>query len=689
MRACLGCLCAGLLFAASGHAQTAAELDVLYETNQWFQLRDSIESDPAAPVFFRGAAELAFHQWEPAERDLRAAADAVPATVTVDTMDQASRAALAMKSLSDLYGLMGRYKEASAQFERFQRYIAGFASNALIGQAEARELRRLPALLAALAKFPNQSVERQAYSRLPYSASRGRPIVPVSVNGKSGRMLLDTGSDANFIGTSEARRLGLAIHVAETPLDAYDSVPSKSRGFVVANKLNIGNFQLRNVAFLLFDDDDDEIPALLGQPVLFALGTMRWSPGGDIEIGFPAATAGQKANLAATGNEILTEASLGGERLLLTVDTGADETLVYPRFAKALGVPPESSGKPLDRDILAKHPAVMHTAGFDARPASANLVFTRQTSDFVGDGNLGTDILGQGSSVTLDLVAMRLSVDSPAGHQTAEEPPPLKPPESAAPILPKPNLTDAELRELMKGISDEDLDFEPSRDYVYVDDAETRFLDAKGNVTSTNTETHESIVLYGERYEKLIAKDGKPLSSKDARSEQQKLDKETDRRKKETPEARSRRLAGARACTNEFLASFHFHSVGVESMNGRRAWKVEAEPIPGISAKCSGVKNARMFQLRIWVDQGDKGLAKIEADNVQRVTYGAILIRVPPGGLHVSEDLTRRDDGAWLPARTHIHIDLKLVLLKTFRIEILTTFRDYRKFQAESKIVEQ
>ena len=760
-------------------AQTANPLDTLYESNQWFQLREALDRQPNTPVFYRGAVELAFHQWEQAERDLRAAADDQPASITVDSMDQASRAALAMKSLADFYSLTGRYKDAAEQFDRFQLYLVSFGPNSLVGKLSARENRNMRALNRAMARYPNLSVEKRGYSQMLYAATYGRPVIPVTMSGKAASALLDSGSNSNFINPSEARRLGIAIHRAETAVDAYDGSTEKSGGFAVADELTVGNFALRHVAFFVNAEDDPESAIILGLPALFALGTIRWSSDGSLELGFASQTDGP-ANLAATGDQLLAEASVGGEHLVLNVDTGADETLVYPSFARALGVKAETSGKPLDRAALAAQGSTLRVAGFEARPASGNLVYTKQTTDFEGvDGNLGLDILEQGRSLTLDLEAMRLTVEAgpargghlgvnPArcalppgfvcqqgftctvwlttadpctidrvtsgiaggsvGHppdgcvvpanvtcgrmeictvsadangtcsvsrsearaeaSAAVRPEPNGSPEVGGSVAPKPNLTDAELHEMLAGVTDEDLNFEPARNYIYQDDQETRSLDAKGNVVDSHSETHESIVLYGERYEKLTAKDGKPLSAKEARSEQQKLDKESDRRKKESEAARNKRLAEDRACSAEFLASFRFHSVGVETINGRPAWRVEAEPLPGGSPKCSGTKEAKLFHLRLWIDQADKGMARIEADNIQRVTWGAVLVRIPAGSLHISGEMTRRDDGAWLPARVHARIDAKLILLKTVRLEIVTAYRDYRKFRVESKIVE-
>ncbi len=142
------------------------------------------------------------------------------------------------------------------------------------------------------------------------------------------------------------------------------------------------------------------------------------------------------------------------------------------------------------------------------------------------------------------------------------------------------------------------------------------------------------------------------------------------------------------ACDAEFVDGFHFHLMGVESVNGRPAWKVAADPIPGGSPRCEGMKKVKLFRLLIWIDQEESQWARVEADNVAPVAAAAILVRVPAGAMHITFEPTRRDDGAWLPAHLHVRIDAKVMLMATVRLEIVTAYGNYRKFQAESRIVE-
>jgi hypothetical protein len=334
----------------------------------------------------------------------------------------------------------------------------------------------------------------------------------------------------------------------------------------------------------------------------------------------------------------------------------------------------------------------LRVAGFDAPLGAGMPVLSNRTAgDFDAlDGNLGLDILGQQSPITFDLISMRLSVGAPGSSPA--EPLTTAPPTTEPSTLIAASLTDAELREILKQSmtgegAEGNLDFEPSLDYVYTEDQEIRLLDAKGNAIKSDTETHESIALYGERYSRLIRKDGKPLSAKEVRAEKEKLDKETNKRKQESAEARAKRLALGKKCAGEWMAESHFSLLGVENINGRPAWKVQADPIPGGSEDC-GLKKAKLFRLSIWIDQADKKWAKVEADNIAPVTWGAILIRVPAGAAHLTQEMTRRNDGAWLPAHLHVRLDAKLILLKTAHLEVLSTYGDYRKFRSDSRLLQ-
>ena len=101
----------------------------------------------------------------------------------------------------------------------------------------------------------------------------------------------------------------------------------------MAQELTIGNFRLRNVPFLVQADKDSDDDGIIGLPVMLALETVRWGSDGMMDIGFPAGGLNvREANLAFGGDKILTTVGFGKRQLDLHLDTGSDDTRLYPRF---------------------------------------------------------------------------------------------------------------------------------------------------------------------------------------------------------------------------------------------------------------------------------------------------------------------------------------------------------------------
>jgi len=108
---------------------------------------------------------------------------------------------------------------------------------------------------------------------------------------------------------------------------------------------------------------------------------------------------------------------------------------------------------------------------------------------------------------------------------------------------PKPDLTpDAngalsqeQMQQLFRVVADKDIENDKrQRDYTYTEQEVQHNLDGKGKVKSTETKTYEIMEVYGEQIQRLIEKDGKSLSEKDAAKEEAKIQKAIDKRKNES-----------------------------------------------------------------------------------------------------------------------------------------------------------
>jgi hypothetical protein len=245
-----------------------------------------------------------------------------------------------------------------------------------------------------------------------------------------------------------------------------------------------------------------------------------------------------------------------------------------------------------------------------------------------------------------------------------------------------------------RSVEQDRLNFRRANDYSYVQHAEQRELDEQGRVRKVESRTFDVIVIDGEPYQKLIARNGKPLGEAEARKEQEKLDRELARRRNEDPARRSRRLSEeekrrmeGREFAREIPEAFRFRLAGEDRLEGRPVWIIDAEPKPGYRGKAKRADLLSKFRGRLWIDQQDYQWVRVEAETIAPVRFGWVLARLDPGAKMVFEQ-RRVHDEVWLPSRAHIQLSARLALVRKLRGEVEVLWRDYRKFRTDSRITD-
>ena len=259
---------------------------------------------------------------------------------------------------------------------------------------------------------------------------------------------------------------------------------------------------------------------------------------------------------------------------------------------------------------------------------------------------------------------------------------------------PAPSLSQDQIRDLIRQTAANDMENDKrQRDYTYIQREEQHRLDGKGQVKSTETKTSEILELYGEQVERLIAKDDKPLSDKDAKKEEEKIQKLIDKRKNESEEERDKREKKEekdreqdRQFVREVADAYNFTFVGIESLSGRDAYVIDGEPRPGYEPHLKEAKILSKFCFRAWIDKDESQWKKLDIQCIDTVSFGLFLARVHKGSRIIIEQ-TRINDEVWLPQHIAVKIDVRLALLKNFDVEDDITYRDYKKFRTDTKII--
>jgi hypothetical protein len=257
-----------------------------------------------------------------------------------------------------------------------------------------------------------------------------------------------------------------------------------------------------------------------------------------------------------------------------------------------------------------------------------------------------------------------------------------------------PQLSQQQIQELIRNTADHDVENDQKqRDYTYTQRQEERRLDGHGQVKSTETKTSEIMELYGEQVARLIAKDDKPLSAKDAAKEEQKIQKLIDQRKNESAEDRRKREEKEkkerqqdREFVREVSDAYNFRLVGHAILENRPTYVIDAEPRPGYVPRLKGAKLLPKFRFRVWIDEKESQWRKLDIQCIDTVSFGLILARVHKGSRIVIEQ-TRVNDEVWLPQHVILKVDVRVGLLKEFNLESDLFYSNYKKFHSDTKVI--
>jgi len=233
-----------------------------------------------------------------------------------------------------------------------------------------------------------------------------------------------------------------------------------------------------------------------------------------------------------------------------------------------------------------------------------------------------------------------------------------------------------------------------ARNYTFLERTEERRLDSAGHVKSKEVKTYDITLLEGSPYERLVERDDHPLAPAEEKKEQEKLEKSIAARMKESPAERQRRIADfekrrkrEQEAMREIGDAFDFKIAGQERVDGREVWILDATPRRGYHPRSRDAKILPHVRGRLWIDQQTYNWVKLDAEVIDPVTWGLFLVRLDKGA-HVRIDETRVNDEVWLPRWISITASARIGLFKQLRVQQETTYRNFRKFQTDSRMVE-
>ena len=225
------------------------------------------------------------------------------------------------------------------------------------------------------------------------------------------------------------------------------------------------------------------------------------------------------------------------------------------------------------------------------------------------------------------------------------------------------------------------LEEERRGDFLFKARNERRELDASGKVSSQTSHVWERVEIDGFPFGRTLERDGKPLTPAERKTEEGAIQKRLAELK--APGKAAGSAASTRRPQDEWFQEFpealNYKLVGEESVAGRPALRLEAEPKPGYQPKNMRARVFEKMKANIWIDKATSELVKADAEIFDTVNVGFGVLGRIEKGTHFSIQRRLVDGNVWLIESQSLRFGARILLFKNMRTESITQWTDFRR----------
>jgi len=229
--------------------------------------------------------------------------------------------------------------------------------------------------------------------------------------------------------------------------------------------------------------------------------------------------------------------------------------------------------------------------------------------------------------------------------------------------------------------------------YAGTRDEEATEYDKNGKESKKERKEFSFFYLNGEEISTLVKKDGKALSD----SEQKKEDEKTQKRIAELQKKEAKKEAKEEKAKEEgkadkeedpgievFLRVCQFVNPRRERFRGQDVLVFDFEPNPEYKARKLEEKVVQKLAGVVWIDEKAHDVARLEAYFLSDVKFaGGLLANLQKGTSFVFEQGFVNNE-IWLPTYEEAHVGVRVLLVKGFKINMVTRYSDYKRFNVET-----
>ena len=198
------------------------------------------------------------------------------------------------------------------------------------------------------------------------------------------------------------------------------------------------------------------------------------------------------------------------------------------------------------------------------------------------------------------------------------------------------------------------------------------------------TKTYQVTMIEGSPYDRLVAINGRPLSSAERAREDQKLERTIAERRRESSSERAERIARYRKergqdhiMLTQLTKAFDFHFVRTQRLGNRNVYVLKATPRAGYRPPNMEAQALTGMEGTMWVDQETFEWVKVEAHVVRPVSIEGFLAKVEPGTWFEMEKQPV-GGGVWLPSHFAMRSRAKVLYVINRRSQDDETYFNYK-----------
>jgi len=230
------------------------------------------------------------------------------------------------------------------------------------------------------------------------------------------------------------------------------------------------------------------------------------------------------------------------------------------------------------------------------------------------------------------------------------------------------------------------------RDYTYHVHEEEQDEDSKGNVKKTTVTDSESLTIDGVRVDRVVARDGKPLTPDEAKKESEKIDKEVakDKQQREKLEEKGKATdsRGDQLLTvSRILELGAFSNLRRLDLDGRPTIVADYAGDPKAKTNNEFEKVFRDLVGTVWIDERDRVLVRGEGHFLNDFKIGGGLVLNLHKGLSFEFQTAKVNGEAWLPVSIEAQGSARFLLFGGVNGRLKLVTSDYRKFRTSTTII--